>query len=167
MASQYEIVSGYTTGLIGRMTSLEAHYYASRWQLGPSFEAVIAAGLADFFTRFEPERDAIFRVVTPDESVAMGTLALDVSGRDKSGEASLRWFFLHPELHGKGIGKALMASALKHARGIGLSEVVVETFEGLAAAIAIYEANGFFLEKRWEGRQWGRVLPERRYRLVL
>ena len=161
------LVQGYATGLLGRMTLMEALYYDEKWQLGPAFEAVIASGLAEFFSRFDDARDTIFRVVTEQEPIAMGTLALDVGGRENPGEGALRWFFLHPELHGLGLGKRLMEAVLSHAQGIGLSEVVVETFEGLDSAIAIYEAFGFQLEDRWEGAQWGRILPERRYRLVL
>ena len=162
-----EIVSGHEAGLIGRMTMLEATDYKNRWGLGLRFEAVIAKGLADFFTRYDASRDAIFRVVTSEEPLAMGTLALDVSGRAEEGEGALRWFFLHPELCGRGLGKALMGHALAHGRALGLSRVVVETFEGLEAAISIYEAHGFRLESRWKGEQWGRVLMERRYLLEL
>lgn len=173
--SAVSIFEGYTTGLIGRVTSLEAAYYHEHWQLGRRFEAVIAAGLSDFFNRYEPGVDAFFRVVhpmkshagpDPSDGVVMGSLAVDRSGRKKSGEVALRWFFLHPSLHGLGVGKALMAQAVGFARQTGARQIVVETFEGLSAACGIYESVGFVLEKRWEGTQWGRPLPERRYRLL-
>ena len=170
------VEEGYVTGLIGRITSLEASFYRERWQLGRRFEGVIATGLSEFFNRYEAGVDAFFRVMQYTESPGcpmplcdnvMGSLAVDRSGREKPGEVALRWFFLHPSLHGHGLGKTLMARAVGFARETGAREMVVETFEGLEAACAIYESSGFVLESRWEGVQWGRPLPERRYRLVL
>jgi len=170
------IAEGYTTGLIGRITSLEAGFYQENWQLGRRFEAVIASGLSDFFNRYETGVDAFFRVVHhrdgepfscgPNE-IIMGSLAVDRSGRNRRGEAALRWFFLHPSLRGRGVGKALMERAIAFARETSAREIVVETFEGLDAACGIYESFGFVLEDRWEGLQWGRPLLERRYRLKL
>jgi len=170
------VEEGYVTGLIGRITSLEAVFYREHWQLGRRFEGVIATGLSEFFNRYEVGVDAFFRVVhdtngtgctAPSCDTVMGSLAVDRSGRETPGEVALRWFFLHPSLHGHGLGKALMARAVGFARQTGAREMVVETFEGLEAACGIYESFGFVLEARWEGAQWGRPLPERRYRLIL
>ena len=63
MDDNCSIIEGYTTGLIGRITSLEAEFYQERWQLGRRFEAVIASGFSDFFNRYETGVDAFFRVV--------------------------------------------------------------------------------------------------------
>ncbi|SCY66190.1 GNAT family N-acetyltransferase [Desulfoluna spongiiphila] len=170
------VEEGYVTGLIGRITSLEAAFYREHWQLGRRFEGVIATGLSEFFNRYEAGVDAFFKVMhhandtgcmASSCDAVMGSLAVDRSGRERPGEVSLRWFFLHPSLHGHGLGKALMARAVGFARETGAREMVVETFEGLGAACSIYESFGFVLESRWEGVQWGRLLPERRYRLIL
>lgn len=175
-ADDFVVFEGYTTGLIGRITSLEAAFYQEHWQLGRTFETVIASGLSAFFHRYETGVDAFFRVMHhrdgepcpgyPGETI-MGSLAVDRSGREIVGEVALRWFFLHPSLHGQGLGKALMEQAVGFARQTGAHEMVVETFEGLDAACGIYESFGFVLEARWAGLQWGRSLPERRYRLKL
>ncbi|WP_236893149.1 GNAT family N-acetyltransferase [Desulfoluna limicola] len=176
ISNDMSIVEGYTTGLIGRVASLEAVFYREHWQLGRPFEAVIASGLSDYFNRYETGVDAFFRVVHHKEcgslsgqprEMVMGSLAVDRSGRNREGEVALRWFFLHPSLHGRGLGKLLMHRAVAFARETGVRDIEVETFEGLDAACGIYESFGFELEGRWEGRQWGRPLPERRYRLIL
>lgn len=169
MSQEWFIAEGMVPGLIGRVTSLESAYYKEHWQLGKHFESVIFKGLSDFFDRYVAGLDAFFRVaipngMTPSSDLIMGSMAVDCTGRQCSGEVALRWFFLHPSLHGLGVGKALMGMGIAFAEGIGASEIVVETFEGLDAACGIYEASGFYLEERWEGHQWGRPLPERRYR---
>ena len=47
-APSFEIVDGYTSGLIARVTEMHAQYYAQASGFGQTFESVVARGLADF-----------------------------------------------------------------------------------------------------------------------
>ncbi len=50
---------------------------------------------------------------------------------------------LNPEARGQGIGKRLVALALAHARAQGHTSVFLETTDGLAESMALYERLGF------------------------
>jgi putative acetyltransferase len=51
--------------------------------------------------------------------------------------------YLRPEARGKGLGKLLIDSCLKFARGFGYQQVYIETMPELKKAVSIYEKFGF------------------------
>jgi ribosomal protein S18 acetylase RimI-like enzyme len=59
------------------------------------------------------------------------------------GRGQLRWVVLNPEARGQGIGKRLVALALAHAHAQGHAGVFLETTDGLAESMALYERLGF------------------------
>ncbi len=76
-----EIVAGYRTGLIARITQMHALYYAQNVGFGQRFEAVVAGGLAGFCDRLHSPRNAIWVALRGDEIV--GAIAID--GEDLGG----------------------------------------------------------------------------------
>jgi GNAT superfamily N-acetyltransferase len=55
----------------------------------------------------------------------------------------LRKMYLSPETRGKGVGAALLAQAIAHAREHGARSMVLDTVEQMTDAIRFYERNGF------------------------
>lgn len=75
---------------------------------------------------------------------------------DRGDVGQLRWVVLLPEARGTGAGRKLVDLALNHARACGHHEVFLETTDGLASSMAIYEKFGFqtsdaHVERLWHG----------------
>jgi ribosomal protein S18 acetylase RimI-like enzyme len=58
--------------------------------------------------------------------------------------AEMKRLYLRPQARGAGIGRALAAAAVAHARERGFSRVVLDTMpEKMAEAVALYRSMGF------------------------
>jgi GNAT superfamily N-acetyltransferase len=131
----------YTPGVIGGLTTLHATYDGTRWDLGPTFEAEIADGLAEFVARYDPDIDGLWTVSAGDETVN-GGIVIDSRRADTDG-AQLRYFVLDPALHGRGLGRELIERAMAFCRRHDYDRVFLWTVDELAAAIHLYESVGF------------------------
>lgn len=159
-AAPVEIVAGYRTGLIGRITEMHASYYARTAGFGSRFESVVAGGLADFCQRLESPVNAVWTAVRENE--ILGSVAID--GEDIGGEiAHLRWFIVDDRVRGTGAGRKLLSAALDFVDGKGFTETHLWTFRGLSAARHLYETNGFVLCEERPGSQWGTEVMEQRF----
>jgi GNAT superfamily N-acetyltransferase len=87
--------------------------------------------------------------------------------RRSDAEAQLRWFIVHPEARGAGVGRRLLAEALAFARAHGARAVVLETFSALRAAAHLYREAGFVRVAAFPGARWGPAVCEERWRLDL
>ncbi len=155
-----EIVAGYRSGLIARITQMHALYYAQNAGFGQRFEAVVAGGLAGFSDRLDSPRNAIWAALRGEEVV--GSIAID--GEDLGGNlAHLRWFITDPAVQGSGAGRRLLAAALGFVDAGAFEATHLWTFSGLSAARHLYEAHGFVLAEERPGRQWGREVLEQRF----
>ncbi|WP_108659586.1 bifunctional helix-turn-helix transcriptional regulator/GNAT family N-acetyltransferase [Acuticoccus kandeliae] len=158
--AEIEIVNGYRTGLIARVTEMHALYYARASGFGRRFEAVVAGGLAGFCERLDHPRNAIWSAWRGGEMV--GSIAID--GEDLgAGTAHLRWFIVDDSARGTGLGRRLLATALALADAEGFDETHLWTFDGLAAARHLYEAHGFTCVEERPGDQWGTEVLEQRF----
>ena len=153
---------GYQPGDLGRVIALHGDYYHRHWGFDLSFEAQEARELAEFLSRLDPARD-IFLTAWAGERFA-GAIAIDGGGFPEG--ARLRWFIVDESLQGLGIGQALISRALEFCRAAGHQRVFLWTFEGLAAARALYERAGFCLAEERQVRQWGGVVKEQCFDLV-
>ncbi|WP_240430426.1 bifunctional helix-turn-helix transcriptional regulator/GNAT family N-acetyltransferase [Serratia marcescens] len=156
----FKIVSGYHAGMIGRITEMHGGYYAREHNFGNFFEAKVAAGLADFSARLDKSCNQIWLAVVNERIV--GSVAID--GEDLgNNEAHLRWFILDDGCRGSGLGRKLIAEAMKFCDEQKFSSVQLWTFNKLTAARRLYESFGFELSKEWEGDQWGSIITEQQF----
>ncbi len=133
-------ITGYEPGAIGRITELQARYYAEHWDLGLYFEAKAASEMAEFLGRFNPARDG-FWVVKAGDAIIGG---ITIDGKDAEGDgARLRWFILDEDYQGHGLGNRLMDEAMTFCKKAGFRRVYLTTFAGLASARHLYEKHGF------------------------
>ncbi|MCC6611485.1 MAG: GNAT family N-acetyltransferase [Burkholderiales bacterium] len=158
MASAIEI-SGYEPGAIGRVVELHATYYWKSWSFDVAFEAKVAAGLGEFFGRFNPAIDGFWIAKLGSETV--GSITIDGGDWREEG-ARLRWFIVDEAARGKGAGQALMERAMDFCRKAGHSRVYLWTFAGLAASRRLYETHGFRVVQEHEGTEWGKPMREQR-----
>jgi DNA-binding MarR family transcriptional regulator/GNAT superfamily N-acetyltransferase len=154
------IVRGYRPGLIARITEMHALYYARESKFGQQFESLVAEGLADFCNRLDEPRNAIWTARQGNEIV--GSIAID--GEDLAADiAHLRWFIVADGLHGTGLGKRLLDTALGFADSKGFSQTHLWTFSHLHIARHLYESRGFTLTEETPGTRWGKKVLEQRF----
>lgn len=158
--SAIEIVSGYHPGMIGRITEMHGSFYAREHNFGSFFESKVAAGLAEFSGRLDSPDNQIWLAMLNGRIV--GSVAID--GEDLgNNEAHLRWFILDDGCRGSGVGRKLIAEAMKFCDEKAFSAVQLWTFNKLAAARRLYESFGFELTKEWQGDQWGSSITEQQF----
>ncbi|MFC1936434.1 GNAT family N-acetyltransferase [Chloroflexota bacterium] len=155
---------GYIPGIIGKITELHGTYYDYYWDMGVGFEARVASGLADFFSRFDPTRDGMW-ILRADGQI-VGALAIDGIAADDKG-ARLRWFIIEPQHQGLGLGDRMFKEALGFCKKLGFRKIYLTTFAGLDAARHLYEKAGFSLVEEKEGNHWGKIVIEQVFELDL
>lgn len=148
-------------GDLGYITYLHGIVYAREWGLDTTFEPYVARPLAEFVLA-GPAAGRLWIVEQGGDIV--GSLALVDAG---DGTGQVRWFLLTQQVRGAGAGRRLMQDMLEEARVRGLRHLHLWTFDGLAAAIHLYEAFGFVETERVEHEMWGGPRVEVRMDLAL
>jgi GNAT superfamily N-acetyltransferase len=141
---------------------LHAVVYAVEYEFDHTFEGYVAAGLAEFAQSFSPNKDRLW--VAEIEGEIIGSVA--VFGRSES-EAQLRWFLVHPNYRGLGLGKLLFQEAIQFCKECKFKTVFLWTFRGLDAARYLYVSAGFEKTEEITHEVWGKTLTEERYDLHL
>ena len=152
------IREGYQPGCIGDVASLHARFYARASGFGVFFERKVAAELGDFAQSLPASGKALWLYL--DHGRTLASIAID--GDEQARVAHLRWFIVGESLHGRGVGRALLARALDFVDA-RFDETYLWTFKGLDVARHLYESHGFRLTDEAEGSQWGRAVVEQRF----
>ncbi|KGD90129.1 acetyltransferase [Achromobacter sp. RTa] len=80
--------------------------------------------------------------------------AASIAVSDRPGEvAFLNFVLVLPQYRGRGVGRAMMKTALDHARAHALKEVQLETYSCLVDARALYARLGFRMTRAIPGKQ--------------
>ena len=155
-----EIVEGYRPTIIGRVTDMITSYMHRHMGFGPAFEARVASDLVEFLSRIDAPQNQIWSAHLGDNIV--GSIAID--GQDLGdGLAHLRWFVVVDELHGSGVGSALVERALAFCDYCEFRQTHLWTVQGLDAARKLYEKQGFTLAQEYQGDQWGNKVVEQKF----
>jgi GNAT superfamily N-acetyltransferase len=150
-------------GDMGRVIAQHGELYAQEYGFDHGFEAYVAETVAEFGKLARPGRDRLWVAERPGQF--LGSIA--IIGRD-DGLAQLRWFLVHPDARGAGLGRRLVAEALAFCRSAGYRSVCLWTVNGLDAAAHLYLRAGFRkTETRAPVALWGATLSEERYDLTL
>ena len=147
-------------GDIGQLTYLHGTVYAREYQYDTTFEAYVASGIGDFIQSFKHRKDRIWLAEV--NHVLVGSIA--IVGRSER-EAQLRWYFVHPDHRGHGIGRKLIEQAIRFSKRAGYKTVYLWTTSQLATARHLYLAFGFKKTEEKEHRLWGQRIREERYSL--
>lgn len=148
------IVDGYRPGAIGAITSLHARYYSQHWEFGLFFEAMVAAEVAAFLSRFNAETDGIWLALSGDDIV--GSIVVD-GGEPEAKElgAHIRVLIIDERFQGKGLGRDLVQRAVAFCDAKGYARSYLTTFQGLDGARRLYEQAGYRLVHERRDRTWG------------
>lgn len=162
--SGFRITRGYLPGSIGRVVELHGIYYHTHWEFGSFFESKVATEMAKFIGRYDENQDGFWTVSVGGH--IEGSIAIDgIHARDEG--AHLRWFIVSDSLRGKGAGNLLVQTAVDFCRNKHYDRVYLWTFEGLHAARHLYEKYGFECVAQQVGKQWGNVVQEQRFELMI
>jgi N-acetylglutamate synthase-like GNAT family acetyltransferase len=149
-------------GDIGYLVYLHGIIYSKEYGYDQTFEAYVASGLAEFVKSFSPDEDRIW--LAEINGRIIGSIA--IVGRSKV-DAQLRWFLVHPDYRGFGIGKELLKDALQFCREHEYKTVFLWTTSELMQACHLYTQFGFNKAEEKTHEIWGKRVTEERYDLYL
>ncbi len=162
MKLEWRIRYSIEPGDIGYLTSLHGTLYSEEYGYDQTFEAYVAGGLAGFVQSFDPNEDRIWLAEVDGEII--GSIA--IVGHSEE-DAQLRWFLVHPDHRGLGLGKELMEEALKFCRDCRYRRVFLWTTSELLESSHLYKRFGFRKVEEKTHRIWGKKITEERYDLQL
>ncbi|HVS38947.1 MAG TPA: GNAT family N-acetyltransferase [Gemmataceae bacterium] len=148
-------------GDLGAVVRLHGLLYAQERGFDPTFEAYVAAPLADFVRRAS-DRERLWLAERGADLV--GCIAIVAAAPQT---AQLRWFLVDPSCRGAGLGRKLLHAALDFCKACGCAEVVLWTESALTAAARLYQSAGFRRVEQKPGRLGGVDVVEERYELPL
>jgi len=162
MKAKFKIRHHIKPGDIGYLTYLHGILYSKEYGYDHTFEAYVASGLAEFVQSFNTDEDRIWLAETNGQII--GSIA--IVGQSKL-DAQLRWFLVHPEYRGLGIGKELLKGALQFCKRSQYKTVFLWTTSELIEAGHLYTCFGFSKTVEKKHEIWGKKVTEERYDLHL
>ncbi len=148
-------------GDFGAIVKLHGILYASQYGYDTTFEAYVAAPLAQFVLS-RSNRQRIW-ILQKDDKIVGSLAVVDFSPE----EAQLRWFLLDPAIRGLGIGRLLLKEALSFCSESGYCRVFLMTVDVHTEAAALYRSMGFDLTDQHKKEMWGKERTEQRYDRML
>jgi GNAT superfamily N-acetyltransferase len=127
-------------GDIGWVVSRHGALYAQEYGWDETFEALVAEIAAKFIKRFDAARERCWIAEMDGEPVGSVFLV-----KETDTTAKLRLLLVEPRARGQGLGRRLVRECIAFARARGYRKLALWTQSNLAAARAIYKAEGFTL----------------------
>ena len=140
-------------GDMGRVVQLHGELYAKEFGYDTTFEVLVAEIVADFVRDFKPRFERCW--IAEMDGEVVGSVFLVRKSRTVS---KLRLLIIHPKARGQGLGRRLTRACIRFARAAGYRKMVLWTQSHLAAARAIYQAEGFRRVSSEKHRSFGKRL---------
>lgn len=137
-------------GDLGWIVQRHGVLYAEERGWGALFEALCAEIAAAFLRNFDPERERCWIAEIGGEPVGCVFVV-----RKNASTAQLRLLLVEPKARGRGLGRRLTDECIAFSRAKGYRKLVLWTQSNLAAARAIYKAEGFALKKKEKHAEFG------------
>lgn len=148
-------------GDLGRIVAFHGIIYAQEYGFDQTFEAYVAAGLAEFAcARAEGSR---LWLAERDGTIAGCIAIVGINER----ESQLRWYLVDPATRGLGLGRKLLHQAIDFCRARGYESIFLWTVSALTAASRLYRSVGFEKVEEKPGKPWGVEVVEEKYFLSL
>lgn len=148
-------------GDIGYVVYLHGLLYSREYGYGVDFEAYVAKGLHEFYKNYEAGKDRVW--ICEDGKQVVGFLVLMNRGE----AAQLRYFIIHPEYRGMGLGKKLMELYLDFLKETGYKSAYLLTSPDLKAATHLYKKYGFTLVEEIESKTFEKPDILQKYELKI
>ncbi len=149
-------------GDMGRVVQLHGELYAREFGYTVEFEALVAEIAAGFVRDFDPKRERCWIADLNGEVVGSVFVV-----RQSPKVSKLRLLILDPKARGLGLGRRLTQACIRFAREKGYRKMVLWTQSHLAAARAIYQAEGFRKVSEEKHRSFGKRLVAEVWELKL
>ncbi|MGD0031710.1 bifunctional helix-turn-helix transcriptional regulator/GNAT family N-acetyltransferase [Paenibacillus illinoisensis] len=149
-------------GDVGALIHLHGWVYAKECGYNHIFEGYVCKTFYDLLQTYNPDKDR-FWISECDNEIVGCIAVIEHPGQ----RAQIRWFILHPDYRGMGIGKKLIREAMGYCKQKGYSNVFLETTEDQKTAIAMYTKQGFVKIKEQQNDAWGVRHIEQTYELEL
>jgi GNAT superfamily N-acetyltransferase len=149
-------------GDLGIVLSMHGKLYHQEYQFNHEYEAHVAEGIIEFAKTYREGRSRLW--IAESKGVPIGSVA--VMERTPR-QAQFRWFLIHPDYRGIGLGRVLVEKTINFAREAGYDSLYLWTYEHLTAAIILYNRFGFQLVEEKKHSLWDQDLTEQRYLLNL
>lgn len=142
-------------GDVGRLISLHGWIYDKECGYDHTFEGYVCKTFYDFLKSYSPQKDKVWFL--EDGGQMVGAIAIVEHTAEK---AQLRWFILHPDYRGLGLGSRLMGKAMAYCREKGYRSVFLLTTKDQQTAIRMYEKARFQKVSEQDEDMWGKHLTE-------
>ncbi|SFM35680.1 transcriptional regulator, MarR family with acetyltransferase activity [Paenibacillus sp. 1_12] len=144
------------------ITYMHARIYSKEYNYNtPVFEGYVAQSFHDFLMNYDPNKYKLW--IAEHNNEIVGSIAI----LDYGDRAQLRWFLLHPDYRGIGLGKHLLNDAIGFCKQKGFKTVYLETTNDLDQAISMYTKAGFVKVAEKENDSWKDNLTELKFELNL
>jgi len=140
-------------GDYGRVVALHGELYAKEFGYDATFEALVAEIVAGFVRNFDPKCERCW--IADMDGEVVGSVFLVNYSRTVS---KLRLLIIDPKARGMGLGRRLTRACIRFARRASYRKMVLWTQSHLAAARAIYQAQGLRLMSSERHRSFGKRL---------
>ena len=156
------IRTGLEPGDIGYIIYLHGVLYAQEYDLDQTFEGDVAIRMGEFAKTYDARKDH-FTVAVLDGKI-VGSIVINGLSDET---AQLRWFLVHPDARGRGLGRQLIDGALAFCREKGYKKVTLWTISELKAAANLFLHAGFTVTREETHEIWGAPRTEQDYELNL
>ena len=148
-------------GDIGYVIYLHGYLYKMEYDYGVEFETYVAAGLAEFYNQYDPQKDRVW--ICEHENKIVGFLLLMHRGE----AAQLRYFILESAYRGIGLGNKLMKLYMDFLKEKNYKSSYLLTTDELPASAHLYKKFGFKLTEEKPSKAFGKPVIQQRYDLML
>src|SRR5439155_8433441 len=140
---------------------LHGYLYKMEYDYGVEFETYVAAGLAEFYNQYDPQKDRVW--ICEHENKIVGFLLLMHRGE----AAQLRYFILEPAYRGIGLGNKLMKLYMDFLKEKNYKSSYLLTTDELSPSAHLYKKFGYMLMEEKCLKVFGNPLIQQRYDLLL
>ena len=148
-------------GDLGYIAYLHGILYSDEYGYGSGFEVYVASGLVEFYKQFDPHRDCVW--ICEHNQAIIGFLLI----MHRESSAQLRFFVIHPDYRGIGLGNRLMKLFMDFLKNHDYTSAFLWTTNELPTAAHLYKKYGFTLSEELPSTHLGKATIEQRYDLKL
>ncbi len=150
----------YCAGDLDYIIFRQIELYEDEYGFGPEFGKYVEKYVRRFHEKHD-ENENLW--IAEMDNRPAGVIAIVKSGD----AAQLRWFFIEPEVRGRGVGHKLIRKAIDFCREKNYRHIYLLTVSILDAARHLYKSYGFKVTEAKDNREWGLTLREERWDLYL
>lgn len=149
------------SGDLGYVIYLHGKRYKEENNYGIGFEAYVAMGLHEFYSKYDPQTNRVW--VCRHQGNIIGFMLL----MNRGDAAQLRYFLIEPAYRGIGLGKKLMNLYMDFLRQCHYKTSYLLTTDELPTAAHLYKSKGFVLIEEKDSTAFGKIVKEQKYEMKM